>query len=237
MAIQAVGKQIEAFELLCGKTSERPEWSNWEVTIDAAQRRGKPRCFNCWEEGHLAKDCKKPKNQCPKCKFLGGGHSWNCRDNRTAHTTETMDGQKEKDPFAAMRGMLWSHLRDYSFNGHLTDFVNFSLFILSYLIISDFELWGDSLQELTYLMPFTISSTHVCLMANLVLLNLTLSLTVHFHAVHGYAATHMCITHVLCFSSILPLPCGCIMLLISVMLALDSISRSDTNMYIQYDSI
>ena len=86
-------------------------------------------------------------------------------------------------------------------------------------------------------MPFTISQTHVCLMANLILLNLTLFLTVHFCAVHGYAATHMCITHVLYFSSILPLPCGCIMLLISIMPALDSIGRSDTNMYTQYDSI
>ena len=50
-----------------------------------------------------------------------------------------------------------------------------------------------------------------------------------------------CHTHVhhtcLCFSSILPPPRSCIMLLISVMLALDSIDRSDTNMYIQYDSI
>ena len=111
-----------------------------------------------------------------------------------------------------------------------TDLVNFPLFILSYLIVSDFELWWDSLWELTYLMPFTISQTHVCLMANLVLLNLTLSLTVHLCAMHGYAATHMCITHVLCFSSILPPPCGCIMLLISIMPALDSIGRSGTNM-------
>ena len=39
-------------------------------------------------------------------------------------------------------------------------------------------------------------------MANLVPLNLTLFLTVHYHAVHGYAATHTHITHVLCFSSI-----------------------------------
>ena len=74
-------------------------------------------------------------------------------------------------------------------------------------------------------------------MANLVLLNLTLFLTVHFHAVHGYAATHMCITHALHFSSILPLPHSCIMSLISVMLALDSIGRFNTNMYTPYDSI
>ena len=106
-----------------------------------------------------------------------------------------------------------------------------------YLIASDFKPWGDSLRELTYLTPFTISQTCVCLMANLVLLNLTLSLTVHFHAVHGYSATYMCITHVLCFSSILPPPCSYIMPLISAMPALDSISRFNTNIYIQYDSI
>ena len=117
------------------------------------------------------------------------------------------------------------------------DLVNFSLFILFYLIISDFKPWGDSLWELTYLTTFTISQTRVCLMANLVLLKLTLFLIVHFHAVHGYATTHMHITHVLCFSFILPLPYDCIMLLISAMPALNSIGRFDTNMYIQYDSI
>ena len=37
------------------------------------------------------------------------------------------------------------------------DITNFSLFILSYLIVSDFKLWGDSLWELTYLF------TNMCL--------------------------------------------------------------------------
>ena len=40
-------------------------------------------------------------------------------------------------------------------------------------------------------------TTHVCLMANLIPSNLNLFLTVHFHAVHGYAATHMCIMHIM----------------------------------------
>ena len=61
---------------------------------------------------------------------------------------------------------------------HLTDLVNFSL--SSYLIISDFKPWGDSLQELTYLTPFTVSQTCVCLMVNLVLLNLNFILDSSF---------------------------------------------------------
>ena len=68
-------------------------------------------------------------------------------------------------------------------------------------------------------------------MVNLVSLNLTLFLTVHFHAVHGYAATHMHFPHVYASSSILPPSCSYIMLVMSIMPALDSISRSDTNMY------
>ena len=116
MAIWAVGKQIEAFELLHEKTLERPKCSNQEVTIDTAQRRGKSRCFNCQEEEHLAKDCKKLKNQCPKCKFLGGRHSWNCGDNHTVHTAETTDGQKEKDLFVAVRGMSFDAMKVYFYD-------------------------------------------------------------------------------------------------------------------------
>ena len=76
-------------------------------------------------------------------------------------------------------------------------------------------------------------------MANHVLLNLTLFLTVHFCAVHGYAATHMHITHVLCFSSILPPPCGGIMLLISAMpaytVSVDLVPTCTYNMIVYTD--
>ena len=102
-------------------------------------------------------------------------------------------------------------LRDYI----LMDLVNFLLLILSYLIVSDFELWGDSLQE-THLSHTLHHFTNTCLPHGepcFIKPNFILDssfpccawLCCHPHA------HHTC----LCFSSILPLPCGCIMLLIS----------------------
>ena len=87
-------------------------------------------------------------------------------------------------------GVLWSHLRDYFFNGLVT-------YLLLNLILS-FRLWTmrrfSTRTHLSHtLYKFT---TCVCLMANLMPSNLTLFLTVHFCAVHGYAATHMHTPHV-----------------------------------------
>ena len=108
--------------------------------------------------------------------------------------------------------LLQSHLRDHTFNR------------------LNFEPWGDSLRELTYLTPFTISQTHVYLMVSLVLLKPNFILDSSFLC-YAWLCCHTHVHHT-CFSSILPPPCSCIMLLISVMPALDSIARSDTNMYI-----
>ena len=72
--------------------------------------------FNCSKEGHLAKDCKKPKNQCPKCNFLGSSYSRNCSDNSTACTAEITDSQKEEDPFAAMREMSFDAMKAYFYD-------------------------------------------------------------------------------------------------------------------------
>ena len=56
-----------------------------------------------------------------------------------------------------------------------------------------------------------------------------------------YCAWLCCHTHAfsscLCFFSVLPPPCSCIMLLISTMPALDSIGRFNINMYIHYASM
>ena len=89
--------------------------------------------------------------------------------------------------------MLWSHSKGL-YSNRLSQIFSF------YLILSDcFRLQtvrrfptGTHLSHNLH-----ISQTHVCLMANLILLNLTLFLIVHFCAMHGYAATHMHFPHVM----------------------------------------
>ena len=75
---------------------------------------------NCGTKGHGIKDCRKPKNQCNKCKFHGGGHQTNCSKYVTkvrASTTEqmTMDlaPSVAKDPFTAIRGMDFEQMQAY----------------------------------------------------------------------------------------------------------------------------
>ena len=88
--------------------------------------------------------------------------------------------------------MLWSHSQGTSF---FTDLSLFLSLILSYYFRLRCE--ENLYKDLTYLTPFTFSQTCICLIANLMPSNLTLSLTVYFCAVHGYAVTHMHITYVI----------------------------------------
>ena len=64
------------------------------MDIDATQSSNN-KCFNYSRE-HFAKECKKPKLQCGKCKFLGGGHKKDCsqrgKGSHQAHSTKTEEG-------------------------------------------------------------------------------------------------------------------------------------------------
>ena len=78
------------------------------------------KCFNCGEEGHGIKDCRKPKNPCGECKFHSGGHRRDCskyvakirtsaKEQTSAHTAPSTVG----DPFAAIRGMDFEQMQAY----------------------------------------------------------------------------------------------------------------------------
>ena len=78
------------------------------------------KCFNCGTEGHGIKDCRKPKNQCSKCTFHGGGHRTNCskyvakvRVSSTEQTTAHSAPSVAKDPFAAIQGMDFEQMQAY----------------------------------------------------------------------------------------------------------------------------
>ena len=81
-----------------------------------------------------------------------------------------------------------------------------------------------------------IFTTYVCLMANLMPLNLTLFLTVHFHAMHGYTATYMHTPHV--YAS-LPFchhyavaPCSFILICLSQTVSIDLVQACTYHMIV-----
>ena len=78
------------------------------------------KCFNCRTEGHSIKDCRKPKNQCSKCKFHRGSHRTNClkyvakvRASSTEQTTAHSAPSVAKDPFATILGMDFEQMQAY----------------------------------------------------------------------------------------------------------------------------
>ena len=116
--------QAETLEVGPGPESDDIGALSW----DDKKKKGKGRastprsnkCFNCGDEGHGIKDCRKLKNPCGECKFHGGGHRHDCskyitkirssaKEQTAAHTAPSTAG----DPFAAIRGMDFEQMQVY----------------------------------------------------------------------------------------------------------------------------
>ena len=145
IATKDIGTSLEAYRLIAragqeaGPSHSICEMDNTEtgpgpkedigtMLWDEKKRKGKGRvpaprgnkCFNCRQDGHGIKDCKKPKNQCGECKFHGGGHRCNCsKFIAKVHitTAEQMSmhlaPSVSKDSFAAIHGMDFEQMQVY----------------------------------------------------------------------------------------------------------------------------
>ena len=118
--------QIESVEIGLGPGGKEDIGALlWDEKKKKDKGKGSPppwnnKCFNYGMEGHGIKDCRKPKNQCGKCKFHGGGHWTNCSkyvakvcassaEQTTVHSAPLV----AKDPFAAIRGMDFEQMQAY----------------------------------------------------------------------------------------------------------------------------
>ena len=116
--------QAEAAEIGPGPETNDIGALSWDDKKKKNKGKGAPprsnKCFNCGEEGHGIKDCRKLKNQCRECKFHGGGHRRNCskyvakirssaKEQVSAHLAPSTSG----DPFAAIRGMDFDQMQAY----------------------------------------------------------------------------------------------------------------------------
>ena len=116
--------QTEVAELGPGLETDDISALSWDDKKKKSKGKGPPqqsnKCFNCREEGHSIKDCRKPKNQCRECKFHGGGHRRNCskyvakihssaKEQVSAHSAPSTIG----DPFAAIQGMDFEQMQVY----------------------------------------------------------------------------------------------------------------------------
>ena len=116
--------QAEATEIGPGPETDDIGALSWDDKKKKGKGKASPqrsnKCFNCGEEGHGIKDCRKPKNPCGECKFHGGGHRRDCskyvtkictsaKEQTAAHSAPSTAG----DPFAAIQGMDFDQMQAY----------------------------------------------------------------------------------------------------------------------------
>ena len=87
--IRRVGSARESLDFIMGRTQYRNNYKSSgnkdpnAMDVSAAQRGNGGSCYNCGGTGHHAKNCRKPKVECPDCHFLGGGHKKECKHSNT----------------------------------------------------------------------------------------------------------------------------------------------------------
>ena len=83
--IQRVGSARESLNFIMGWTQYKRSYKSSghkdpnTMDISTVQRGNSGSYFSCRDTGHCAKDCRKPKVECPDCHLLGGGHKKECR--------------------------------------------------------------------------------------------------------------------------------------------------------------
>ena len=82
--IQRVSLARESLDFIIDKIQHRSNYKSSgykdsnTMDVSAAQHGNGGGCFNCGGIGHCAKDCRKPKVECPDCHFLSSGHKKEC---------------------------------------------------------------------------------------------------------------------------------------------------------------
>ena len=145
ITIKDIGSSLEAYHLITRAGQEAgpsrnirkmdttdvgpgPKEDIGATSWDDKKKKGKGRaptprgnkCFNCGQDRHGIKDCKKPRNQCGECKFHGGGHWHDCSKyiakvcaTTAEQTSAHLAPSVSKDPFTAIRSMDFEQMQAY----------------------------------------------------------------------------------------------------------------------------